>query len=260
MKLLSKVIKASQYGPFMEEPVFQSAGVGHASVEEQRKLILEEAFQKAKQIIESAQSYSSAQLRDCAQRVEEELQEAKKQGYQDGFSRGREEGEKAGLQSGMRQGISEGEKRADEENQTRLNELSEMIRSVEKSKTEILAKFESDLTDLAVTIAKTIIKRELEADPGVLHAIVQNAVDSYRNQAWVRIYVSGNTAKLLTKADVSIAKELESVSDHVKVVVTPGIGDEACVIEMPDQVIDAGVDTQLNKIQSAMHDSERSEQ
>jgi flagellar assembly protein FliH len=92
-----------------------------------------------------------------------------------------------------------------------------------------------------------------------LHSIIQNAVDSYRNQAWVRIYVSGDTANLLTKADASIAQELKTVSDHVKVVVTTGISDESCVIEMPDQVIDAGVDTQLKKIKSALEKSDSSE-
>lgn len=257
MRSLSKVIKASQYNSFTEEPdVIFDAGV---SPEVKSKSVLDQAFRKAKQIVESAQNYRSDQLRECAERVDRELQDARKQGYQEGFARGREEGEKSGAEAGSRQGFSEGVKRAGSENRKYLDELGGMIQSVEKSKTDILSKFESDLTNLAVAIARAIVKKELEIDPKTLHAIIQNAVDSYRNQAWVRIYVSGNTSNLLTKADASIAKELETVSDHVKVVVTTGIGDESCVIEMPDQVIDAGVDTQLRKIQSALEESGRSE-
>jgi len=254
---LSKVIKASQYNPFTEDPdVTYDTDV---TPDVKCKKILDQAFQKAKQIVESAQDYRSAQLRDSAQRADQELKEAQKQGYQEGFANGREEGLKSGLEAGNRQGISEGAKKAEAENRKSLNELGEMIQSVEKSKTEILSKFEDDLKDLAIAIARAIVKKELETDPKTLHTIIQNAVDSYRNQAWVRIYVSGNTANLLTKTDASIAQELQAVSDRVKVVVTPGIGDESCVIEMPDQVIDAGIDTQLKKIQSALEESGQTE-
>ena len=254
---MSKVIKASQYGLFVEEP---NAAFGeNVSAEVSNRSVLDQAFQKAKQIVESAQSYRAEQLRDCTERVDREIQEARKQGYQDGFARGREEGKKSGIEAGMRQGLVEGAKKAEAENRDCLNELSQMIQSVEKSKTEILSKFESDLKDLAVAIARAIVKKELETDPKTLHTIIQNAVDSYRNQSWVRVYVSGNTANLLTKADSSLAQELQSVSDHVKVVVTAGISDESCVIETPDQVIDAGIDTQLRKIKSVLDESERSE-
>ncbi|MCI1965313.1 MAG: hypothetical protein LKJ17_04175 [Oscillospiraceae bacterium] len=254
---MSKVIKASQYSPFSEQPdVVRNPGV---SPEVKSQAALDKAFEKAKKIVESAQSYRAEQLRDCAERVNHELQEAKKQGYQEGFASGREEGRKAGLEAGMRQGLSEGTKKSELENRKSLDELSGMIQSVEKSKTEVLSKFESDLQNLAFTIARAIVKTELKMEPKTLHTIIQNAVDSYRNQAWVRIYVSGDTANLLTKADVSIAQELKDVSDHVKVVVTTGISDESCVIEMPDQVIDAGVDAQLKKIQSTLEESGRSE-
>ncbi|QAT50691.1 hypothetical protein EQM14_13485 [Caproiciproducens sp. NJN-50] len=254
---MSKVIKASQYNPFIESP--GAAAGADVSPDAQCRLVLDQAFQKAKQIVESAQNYRSEQLRDCAEHADRELRESQEQGYREGFAHGREEGEKSGMESGMRQGLSEGAKKAEAENRQCLNELGEMIQSVEKSKTEILSKFESDLKDLAVTIARAIVKKELETDPKTLHTIIQNAVDSYRNQAWVRIYVSGNTANLLTKADVSIAQELQAVSDRVKVVVTTGISDESCVIEMPDQVIDAGIDTQLRKIQSALEESGQTE-
>ncbi|MFU0831614.1 MAG: Flagellar assembly protein FliH [Oscillospiraceae bacterium] len=262
MKLLSNIIKASQYDPSIEEQTVQFAdGKSDAeNAENQEALtILNQAFEKARQIVESAQNYRAEVMRSCAKQVETEFQEAKNRGYQEGLDRGFAEGQKKGLESGMRQGFSEGVQKAEEENQKYLDELAEMLQSVEASKTEILHKFETDLKNLAVTIARTVIKKELEIDSKTMHSIIRNAVDSYRNQAWVRIHVSGKTADLLTKADVAIAQELKSVSDHVKVVVTEGMNDESCVIEMPDQVIDAGIETQLNKIQSALNGADPSE-
>jgi flagellar assembly protein FliH len=259
MKLLSKIIKASQYDSLTEERAVQFANEQNAAEDEKSLIILNQAFEKARQIVESAQNYKMEVMRDSAEQAEAALQEAKKRGYQEGFDRGFEEGQKAGLESGMQEGFSQGVKKAEEENQKYLDELAEMIQSVEQAKTEILQKFESDLKNLAVTIARTVIKKELETNPKTLQNIIQNAVDSYRNQAWVRIHVSRNTADLLTKSDAAIAQELKSVSDHVKVVVTEGMSDESCVIEMPDQVIDAGIDTQLNRIQSALNEADHKE-
>ena len=259
MKLLSKVIKSFQYGSLIEEPAPQLFEQNDCVVDEQCRIMLDQAFQKAQQIVESAQSYKVELLQDCAKRTQIELKESKKRGYQEGYDRGYQEGEKAGTESGMQQGLAEGLQKAEKENQKYLNELAKMIQSVETSKEDILARFESDLTDLAVTIARTIIKKELVMDEKTLHHIIQNAVDSYRNQEWVRIYVSEKTADVLTKADVTIAQELKSVSDHVKVVVRDGMSDESCVIEMPNQVIDAGIDTQLNTIQSALDEAIRPE-
>lgn len=259
MKLLSNIIKASQYDPSVAEETVEFADGQSAAENEESLSALNRAFEKAKQIVESAQSYRAEVMSNCAKQVETELQEAKKRGYQEGLDRGFAEGQKAGLESGTQQGFSQGLKKAEEENEKYLDELAEMLQSVEESKTEILRKFEADLKNLAVTIARTVIKKELEIDAKTMHSIIKNAVDSYRNQAWVRLHVSGNTADLLTKTDVSIAQELKSVSDHVKVVVTEGMSDESCVIEMPDQVIDAGIETQLNKIQSALDAADRQE-
>ncbi len=253
MRLLNKVIKASQYTSLSAEPEAQKIQP-KAAAGEKVKSVLDQAFEKANKIVESAENYRASQMQECNRRADEELQDAKKQGHEAGFARGRKEGKEAG----MRQGLAEGAQKAEAENRKTLHELDEMIQSVEKSKTEILSKFESGLQDLAVTIARAIVKKELAIDPKTLHSIIQNAVDSYRNQAWVRIYVSGKTADLLTKADLSIAQELQSVSDRVKVVVTPEFSEESCVIETPDQVIDAGLDTQLEKIKSALDQPDQS--
>lgn len=261
MRLLSKVIKASQAG-LLPDAVFGGIAlpvVAGAAEEDQHRAALEQAFRKAKQIVDSAQSYRMEQMRDCAARTAKETEEAKKRGYDEGFAQGHEEGKKDGMQAGLREGGTEGRKQAAAENRKYLDEMVRMIEAVERSKTDVLTRFESDLTDLAMTIARAIIKKELETDPQAMRSIIQSAMDSYRNQAWVRVYVSDKTANRLLKADKKIADELKEISDNVKVVVTAGMNDGACVLEMPDQVIDAGVDTQLKKIRTALNEAVRSE-
>jgi len=284
MRLLSRVIKSFQYGAVLpaypaevesfdspedeEEENQPEEEAGEALPEpsvpkrtssrpdlppdEKSKEILDRAFQKAKQIVDNAQDYSTRQVQELNERMLRETEEAKKQGYSAGYAAGSKEGQKSGYEAGLRSGTEAGLQKAADVNRRNIEELAEMIQTVEKEKEKVLQRFSDNLQDLAVAIAKAILKKELEIDDKAMSKIILSAMDSYRNQAWLRIYVSDQSANILTKADNDIVEQLKSVSENVKVVAAQGMGDGGCIIEMPDQVIDAGIDTQLRKIRNAI--------
>lgn len=287
MRLLSRVIKSFQYGailpafpaevenfdspedeeeedqpgnetgeaaPELSVPKHASPRSGSPALPEAKsKDILDKAFQKAKQIVDSAQDYSTRQVQELSERMLRETEEAKKQGYSAGFAAGSKEGQKRGYETGLRAGNEEGLRSAADENRRNIEELAEMIQAVEKEKEKVLQRFGDNIQDLAISIAKAILKKELEIDGKAMSTIILSATDAYRNQAWLRIYVSEQTANVLTKADTDIVAKLKSISENVKVVAAQGMGEGGCIIEMPDQVIDAGIDTQLRKIRNAIN-------
>lgn len=225
--------------------------------ETQVRQIMDRAFLKARQIVDSAQEYSAETARKAHEAIAEESAEAKKRGYTDGYAKGSEKGRKEGSDAGYRAGFEEGRKKAEVDNRKSLDELGMMIESVEKSKTKILSAFEGDLIDLSTTMAKSILKQELHSDEKALRNIILSAMEEYRNQEWIRIYVPEKTASVLLKADSSIVDDLQGISDSVKVVVSQGMEEGSCIIETPDQVIDAGVDSQLAKIRQAISEAMR---
>ena len=152
-----------------------------------------------------------------------------------------------------------GRKQADAEARKSLNEISQMVESIEEGKTKILQGCENGVQELAMTMAKAILRRELEIDDKTMRSIIISAMDGYRNQSWVRIYVSRKTASDLMKADNNIVEALKDISDSVKVVSSPGLGDSACILETPDQVIDAGIDSQLDKLGRGVNEAMRKE-
>lgn len=288
MRLLSRVIKSFQYGAILpaypaevenfdspedeEEEDQPGDEAGEASSEEsasqqtsphsssaalppeaKSKDILDKAFQKAKQIVNNAQDYSTRQVQELSERMLRETEEAKKQGYSAGFAAGSKEGQKRGYETGLRTGTEEGLRSAADENRRNIEELAEMIQAVEKEKENVLQRFRDNLQDLAIAIARAVLKKELEIDDKAMSTMILSAMDAYRNQAWLRIYVSDQTANILTKADIDIVEKLKSVSENIKVVAAQGMGEGGCIIEMPDQVIDAGIDTQLRKIRNAIN-------
>ena len=256
MKSLSKVIKSFQYDR-ISGPRPEGSGPQEGLDGIQRKAVMDGAFEKAKQIVDSAQAYSVQIEREASEKGRAEYEKARKSGYDDGFAQGMTEGKKTGEQAGRLAGYEEGEKKAEAQCRKTLDELTRMIETVEKNKTEILSQFEDGVEELAFTIAKTILKKELSLSGDALRSIITAATDSYRNQTWLRIHLSEKDAGTLLKADVGIAETLEKVSDNVKIVSEPEMEDGGCIIEMPEQVIDAGVDSQFQKIKTAVESSER---
>lgn len=265
---MSSIIKGSQYDTINEPIPFlvhreikkdtaeqknDRTVQNPVSLEEQSKVILSTAFEKAKQIMDAAKSYSQSQIREATERMNQECVQMKRQSHDEGFALGMIEGRNAGKTAGYREGYEEGMKKAVAENQRLSDELSQMMEAIEHSKEKILEKYAADLQNLSIAIAKKILKNELALDENAMQSIIKNALDSYRNQEWVRICVSKNVADLLLKADHNIIEALKDVSNSVKVVVSPEMEDGDCIIDMPEQMIDCGVDTQFQNIEAAFN-------
>ena len=269
MKSLSKIIHSGQYQTTISDyrPTEYSApaegqpnpssvacpplGGGTFGQDGPRQL-MDRAFLKAKEIIASAQQYQAEKMQEADETIAAESAEAKRHGYTDGYASGMEKGRREGYEAGCRTGLEGGRKQAETDNRKTLDELGMMIDAVEKSKAKILRDFEDDLVDLSTSMAKCILKHEIQTDEKALRGIILSAMEEYRNQEWVRIYVPQDSANVLLKADGGIASALSEISNSVKVVVSPDMKEGGCTIETPDQVIDAGIDSQLAKIRRAI--------
>lgn len=269
---MSKVIRFNQCSAAVADYHCQELSIGTSQEEEKNTLsiptndrksgkdrtsdeIMEEAFQKAKQMMDSAREFSDQQVREARETAARESEKEQERGYADGFAKGLEEGRKEGREAGYREGLEQGRLKAGAENRKSLDELSLMIESVEKSKTNILEKFEDDLEDLATLIAKSVLKRELQTDNKTMRSIIISAMEEYRKQEWIRIYTSNQTASVLLQADNNIVEALKDISDNVKVISFPKMEDSDCVIETPDQIIDAGVKSQLQNIRHGIDET-----
>jgi len=258
MRSLPKVIKASEYDSMKSNNNFplnsgalqtengRSASQKDDEIED--RSIVTQAFQKAQQIMEAAQNYSLNQVKEATQHMNEEAARVLVQSHEEGYSRGLTEGQKGGSKLGYTDGYAQGLKKAADECIVTMDELAHMIETVEVMKAEILRKYEADIENLAVAIAEKVIKSQLTIDSKIMQSIILNAMDIYTNQSWVKIYVSKNSKALLENADNSIIQALREISENVKIEASPEMNDGDCKIDMPNQLIDAGVDTQLAKI------------
>ena len=84
--------------------------------------------------------------------------------------------------------------------------------------------------------------------------MIHTAIDKRKRREWVRIYLAECDAKRLQPISPPLAAALASLSDQVRIV--PVADDESgtCIIEMPDEIIDASASTQLSNIRGIVAD------
>ena len=112
-----------------------------------------------------------------------------------------------------------------------------------------------ELRDLALAIAEKVVSVSLKSSSEVICRMIQAAIDKRKRREWVHIYIAECDAKQLVKLPQSLTAALSALSGRVRII--PMADDEAgtCIIEMPDEIIDASAATQLNNIRTMLSDT-----
>lgn len=203
----------------------------------QREIILKEAQDEALKIINTAKRNAQAEIAEC-----------KKRGYEEGYNAGIEIGKNKGYTEGYEIGTVKGKEDVYEQNESKLNELTEMITEIENRKEEVISKYENDLTDLAFDIAEKIIKQKINEKDNVITSLIKNVIKDYRNVEWVKVFISPKDDVISIKADKSLISDLSRISSDVVIETSEELEEGSAIIETPDGIVDTSVTTQLKNL------------
>ena len=121
-----------------------------------------------------------------------ELEGIQKQAYDEGF----EEGHKAGLEAGHQEGYKAGEQEA----RNRAQEIGRIANQLSNALKQMDEEVESQLVELAFIMAKQIIRREIQTQPGEVLPVVREALAMLPLSARdVRVHVHPDDAKFLNE-------------------------------------------------------------
>ncbi len=203
----------------------------------QAEAILAAAHQEAEEIKERARAAAEAELR--------ELQRAAKE---EGYSRGYAEG--------MAEAMAEGKLQREEMALAQQKEVKEFLETAVRLRDQMIERSKDDLKELALVIAEKIIRISLRSSADILLRMIEAATEKRRRCEWVQIYIADCDAKNMTYTVPQLAAALRHVSDRVRII--PMADDESgtCIIEMPDEIIDASVSTQLDNLRGVISDAE----
>lgn len=198
--------------------------------------ILDEAARQAERILDAA--------RKGADRIKEEA-------WQEAFRQGEEEGYKEGIRKAM----EENSRHFEEELERLQEKISNYVKGVGEEKEKLLEKYIDDLKNIALSIGEKIVQTSLRTSEDVIERMVLAATDKLKKAAWAKIYIGSGRQPLDIQGDAEFLHSLSKLADSVKVIMMDEEEKGTCIVELPDEIIDISVGTQLENIKEILNNA-----
>lgn len=205
--------------------------------------------------IEAAEREKASEiLSEARKEAEQILADARKQAA---LLRGEafEQGHKEGFESGKKEAAAECQARYEEEVQEFKRNAAEFMNSIRQEKNVLIEKYIEDLKRIVLAIAEKVIHTSLKSSENVIHRMIIAATDKLKKTEWAKIYITKCDTEISLETDVEFLNALSRLSDSVKIVAMDTEEEGICVIELPEEIIDASVSTQLENIKDILNNA-----
>lgn len=195
-------------------------------------------------ILAQAKRQGEEMLADYRRQAAEEAQRLKEEAREEGF--------RQGYSDGLVKAQAESRAKLDEQLQQQAGQVKEFLERADRAREELLDQAQDGLCDLSIAVAEKVIHVSLKSSREVILRMVQMATERLRRREWVRIYIGGCDSRELAQIAPELTASLAGLSDHIKLI--PMADDESgtCIIEMPDEIIDASASTQLDNLKDIL--------
>jgi len=218
-----------------------------------------DAVQEAERIVAEAGEKAKAILEKSGEEAEKIILEAEKKA-RELFAGSEEEGYKKGYEEGVLDGNTAGSEQARRAFSEKLKDffkaMDDACESIDLLRGETIAQYLKDLTELVLAISERIVCISLESSSEVIKKMILSAAAPAIDKQWAKVTISAEDAKSMLAEGIDIKGELYSISDKIDLNIVDDAILGTCLVEFPDQVIDAGAGTQLRNIKEMVRSSE----
>lgn len=241
--------------PEVTSPELEEDEQETADAEEPAGAEEEESVSQARETIDYAHVQAQAIMHGARQEADEFLEQARAQAKIEAerlYQEAKEDGFRDGYAQGLAQAQEESAHRRDEEAAKLAGEVQRFLEKAGAALDQQMDKNMEDLKDLAIAIAEKVICVSLRSSTDIIARMVQTALDKRKHREWVYVYIAESDVRQAGQIPASLMSAVSGLSDRVRII--PMADDESgtCVIEMPEEIIDASVSTQLGNIRSML--------
>jgi flagellar assembly protein FliH len=176
--------------------------------------------------IASVESSDLPPVPDPVEAIEQARQEAETAGYAEGYRRGQLDGERAYREQAAR--------------------LASLVTGAAQNVHGALLQLEPEIVELAFTIARRIVERELTINPDLVVDTVRTALLAIDQLIVVRVRVHPDDYDLVAQAWSSLAPGTKDAS--AELVADPKVQQGGCIVDTTSGFVDAQHQTQLDEI------------
>lgn len=207
------------------------------------------------EILEVAKADARKILRDADAQAEEILAKARQDAEEiksEFASKGREEGYREGYEKGRKEIMKKGMEELDRQQELFRSSLENALRAVDTAKKRNLDKYLDELKECALAVAEKVICVSLKSSGEIIKRMLISETEKLKRTEWVKIYMEKSDYNMMMEADAGVVNELARLSDNIKFVVMNKEGNGSCIIEMPEEIVDISVDTQMDNIRELL--------
>ncbi|MDE7242954.1 MAG: F0F1 ATP synthase subunit delta [Oscillospiraceae bacterium] len=201
----------------------------------QAELILKQAREEADQLIEAAQA-----------EAEKELESIR--------AGARDEGYRTGYAEGTAKAMEDAAREREAQAQRLEEDVKVFLEKASIARDEMLSQTQDELLDLCIAVAEKVVRVSLRSSSEVIVRMIQTATERMKRQEWVHIYIPGCDARGVTQISPALTTTLAGLSQHIKVVPMGDEEDGTCIIETPEEIVDASVSTQMSTIRDLLRE------
>ncbi|TCS82937.1 flagellar assembly protein FliH [Tepidibacillus fermentans] len=210
--------------------------------------IIQDAEETAVKIIEQAKQDAEQLKLDAKNEIQSWWEQEKVE-----LQHKEEEAEKRGFQTGFEEGFQNGLQKASSEYQEQIQQANQILQEAYSLKEQIIQEAEPTIIELAVTIAKKIVMKEVEIDPDIVKKIAREALRNSKEFEKVIINVDPHYFAYLQSAREELMMELNGNVD-LSIFPDSSIQDAGIVVKTSYGALDARVDTQLEELKQILLD------
>ncbi len=184
---------------------------------EKEKKVLEKTIKEEiiKEIKEDNSKYQNFRI------LFDDIDKIKKEAYEKAFQEGLEKGK----QQGEIQGYQEGQKKAEAQYNEKLFIFQENLKSsleyIDLFKEKILNTAKSDTLELAILVAKQIVKKEISLFPEALFSILEDSISHISTKDKLIIYLSKDDYEIIKNKNFTLAN-VQKISLHIDTQLSQG--------------------------------------
>jgi flagellar assembly protein FliH len=154
-------------------------------------------------------------------------------------------------QAAYARGRAEGRAQAEAELAQLVQGMGEAIAELTRFRHETMTRYQSELLDLALEVARKVVDRELEQHPEHWIEVIREGVRRAVDRDHIRIRVAPALHAFLHERLAELRGALDGVKD-LELLEDPALPPSGCVVETSYGDLDLGVESQIATIRGAM--------
>lgn len=197
-----------------------------------KESILRQAIKKSHHIENEANKRADSLIDRAMKNSREIMENAEKQGYEEGYLRG------------LVEGASASEKAAEDG----LQEIFELVDFLKSERKAAIIKHEQDIITIAFELAKKIMKQHVQIEENAIQKMLEEII--LESEGSLKIFVSEYQKTLDIHIEKSIVKKMRNITKDAKLVL---IKEEDVIMgETESGIMDMSVPVQLEQLKKAV--------